>query len=65
VNPSITALHATARQRQFLADAERRHLARQARVQRSTGAAKADTLTTLVSRLTLGRKPRVVQAHAA
>jgi hypothetical protein len=65
MNLVLTELHATARRDQFLADAEHHRLVRQARVQRRTRVAKADTLKVLVSTLGLGRKPGVVEAHAA
>lgn len=70
MNPVLTQLHATARQGQLLADADRRRLAHQARVQRSTRVGKVDTLTAVVSwlglnRKGLGAKGRVVEARAA
>jgi hypothetical protein len=70
MNPVLSELHATARRGQFLAEAERRRLAHQARVQRSTRVGKADSLSAVVSwlglnRKGLGAKGRVVEARAA
>jgi hypothetical protein len=65
MNPTLTELHATARRNQLLAHAERHRLVRQARVQRRTRSTTADTVTTVSSWLGLGRKPGVVEAHAA
>jgi hypothetical protein len=64
VNPTLTELHATARRNEFLADAERHCLARQARVQRRTRA-RPITLVVLASRMGLGGKRRLVEACAA
>jgi hypothetical protein len=65
MNPAISELHATARRNELLADAERCRLARQARVQRRTRAAKAGALATLASCLGTGGKRRAVVAHTA
>jgi hypothetical protein len=65
MNPALTELHATARRNQLLADAERRHGARQARVQRRTRAAQMSTLTALASSLSRTRRRRLVEAYVA
>lgn len=65
MNPTLSQLDATARRDQFLAHAERHRLVRQARVQRRTRSTATDTITTLAWWLGLGRRPRVIEAHAA
>jgi hypothetical protein len=62
MNPALTELHATARRNQLLADAERHHLARQARVQRRTRVTRPVALAVLASCLGLGEKRRLVEA---
>jgi hypothetical protein len=65
MNPALTELHATARRNQLLADAERRNLARQARVQRRPRASGPVSRAVLACRLHLGGKRRLVEACVA